>query len=472
MKLFFKKEFILFLIIVVGIFFRIYNLNFDNLWYDEIISFWVANPSFSFNETILFHNQIETASVLYNLILKSFFQIFSYNTYNGRLLSAIFGIISIFTIIYLDRQINRNNSYIFSAFLISFNIFLIGYSQELRNYSLFFLSNTLTLIFFIKYSQNINNIKNLLIFSLMLFINIVIHPFGLILLFSILFYELISIYFKKKFSILIIVSLLAILIFSSLFYFKLFTSTTTLETDYWWMKNPSLSFYTNFYFSNYFGSRLVGGIHLMVLFYLIIKNFNEIRKINCLTLFLIIIVFSYLIPILFGYLFKPTILPRYVMFNIIPIVLIISSLLFRYESKKIKLSIITLLALITIGNHFTEQTIKQLYQARAPSKPEYVNAIKYMNDSNYKKYSIKVKNMKNNTSSISAIKNYVNFLNKDLKFIDLNNHNIRKVKFWFVCSLDINSSDCKIPIYYQNYSKLLEQKQFNSIILKLIEIKK
>ena len=160
------------------------------------------------------------------------------------------------------------------------------------------------------------------------------------------------------------------------------------------------------------------------------------------------------------------------MFNIIPIVLIISSLLFRYESKKIKLSIITLLSLITIGNHFTEQTIKQLYQTRTTSKPEYVKAIKYMNDSNYKKYTIKVKNMKNNTSSISAIKNYVNFLNKDLKYIDLSNKNINKAKFWFVCSLDINTSDCKIPIYYQNYSKLLEQKQFNSIILKLIEINK
>ncbi len=472
MKFFLKKEFMLFLIISIGAFFRIYNLNFDNLWYDEIISFWVANPSFSFQETSFFHNQIESTSILYNLILKSFYQIFGYSTFSGRLLSAVFGILSIFSIIYLDKQINKNYSYIFSAFLISLNIFLIGYSQELRNYSLFFFTSSLTLICFIKYSDNTNNIRNLFIFSIILFINILVHPFGLILLFSIFFYELLKAYFKKKISIAMIVSLIIILILSSIYYYQLFTSTSISETDYWWMSNPSLSFYTNFYFSNYFGSRLVGGIHLLILIFLIIKNFSEIKKINYLSLFLIIILFSYIIPILFGYLFKPTILPRYVMFNLIPIILLISTLAFRHESKKIKLSIIVILSLLTIGNHFTEQTIKQIYQTKITSKPEYVKAINHINESNFNTYSIKVKNMKDNVSSINAIRNYVNYLSQDLIFIDINKQNILDVKFWFLCTLDINSSDCKISVYYQNHSKVLEQKQFNSIILKLIEIKK
>ena len=267
--------------------------------------------------------------------MKSFYQIFGYSTFSGRLLSAVFGILSIISIIYLDKLINKNYSYIFSAFLISFNIFLIGFSQELRNYSLFFFTTSLTLIYFIKYSDSTNNIKHLFIFSIILFINILVHPFGLILLFSIFFYELLKAYFKKKISIAMIVSLIIILMLSSIFYYQLFTSTTISETDYWWMKNPSLSFYTNFYFSKYFGSRLVGGIHLLILIFLIIKNFSEIKKINYLSLFLIIIFFSYLIPILFGYLFKPTILPRYVMFNLIPIILLISTLAFRLESKKL-----------------------------------------------------------------------------------------------------------------------------------------
>mgnify|MGYP007000223719 len=42
---------ILFLIIVFGSFLRLYNLNFDNLWYDEILSFWVASPQHSLIES-------------------------------------------------------------------------------------------------------------------------------------------------------------------------------------------------------------------------------------------------------------------------------------------------------------------------------------------------------------------------------------------------------------------------------------
>ena len=130
------------------------------------------------------------------------------------------------------------------------------------------------------------------------------------------------------------------------------------------------------------------------------------------------------------------------------------------------------MCLLTIGNHLTEQTIKQIYQTRTPSKPEYVKAINYINVSKFNTYSIKVENMKDNISSINAIRNYVNYLNQDLIYIDLKKQDINDVKFWFLCTLDINSSDCKIPVNYQNYSKLLEQKQFNSIILKLFEIKK
>ena len=44
------------------------------------------------------------------------------------------------------------------------------------------------------------------------------------------------------------------------------------------------------------------------------------------------------------------------------------------------------------------------------------------------------------------------------------------LKVWFLCSLNINSGGCKIPINQRN-SELLDQKQFNSIILELIEIK-
>ena len=106
----YPKLLLLILILGTGVLFRLYNVSFDDLWYDEIISFWVANPNFSNAVTFNAHNQLEDAPFFYNFILKFHFHIFGYSVLVGRSLSAIFGILSIFTIIYLDRQISKNNN--------------------------------------------------------------------------------------------------------------------------------------------------------------------------------------------------------------------------------------------------------------------------------------------------------------------------------------------------------------------------
>ena len=39
------------LIILIAFFFSLYQINVENLWYDEIASFWVADPSLTYIET-------------------------------------------------------------------------------------------------------------------------------------------------------------------------------------------------------------------------------------------------------------------------------------------------------------------------------------------------------------------------------------------------------------------------------------
>jgi 4-amino-4-deoxy-L-arabinose transferase-like glycosyltransferase len=466
-----NKKILILLIISIGILLRFYNFNFEDLWYDEIISFSAANPNFLFFETKNFHDQIETTSPIYNLILKVYFKFLGYSIFNGRLLSVIFSILSIFSIIYLDKQLNKkNNAYIFSSFLISTNIFLIAYSQELRNYSLLFFATSLTLIFFIKLLEDEKNFKLLLIFLIVFLFNILLHPFGLLMFFSLSFYLLLELIIKKKFPLLIFALFLVVSIISCLFYYKLFSMTTNSGADYyWWMKNPSLSFYTNFHFSNYFGSRLVGGIFLITLIYLIVKNFKKIFEINFYTLFVIIIIFSYLIPILFGYLFKPMLLPRYTMFNLVPIILLLSSLTFNNETKKIKYLIILVLTLFTTGNLLTEQSVKQFYQNRIASKPEYSKAINFIDTSTTKNYALKIVNMKNDEATSKAIENYIKYLNKDLNLIKLKDLKLKDHKFWFFCPLDINSG-CELPNFIKKKTVILEEKQFNSIVLTLVKV--
>ena len=67
----------------------------------------------------------------------------------------------------------------------------------------------------------------------------------------------------------------------------------------------------------------MGVIFLLFLIILGIKERKLIKKINNITLLLIIIFLSYLLPIIFGYIFKPVLIPRYVIFILIPILTII-----------------------------------------------------------------------------------------------------------------------------------------------------
>ena len=49
-----KNNFFFIIIIICGLFFRFYNINFDDLWIDEISTFWISNPDISFLNKNLF----------------------------------------------------------------------------------------------------------------------------------------------------------------------------------------------------------------------------------------------------------------------------------------------------------------------------------------------------------------------------------------------------------------------------------
>ena len=61
---------LVFLIILLGFVFRFYNINYENLWLDEIYSFWVTDPNSSFTETYLRVQATESIPFLYYYLIK------------------------------------------------------------------------------------------------------------------------------------------------------------------------------------------------------------------------------------------------------------------------------------------------------------------------------------------------------------------------------------------------------------------
>ena len=324
--------------------------------YDEILSFTAANPNLSVSENFRIPPEIDNTPFLGSFLLRFSFKIFEYHPDNARYFPSFFSIASILSIAYLARTLKNNRSYLLVAFLISSNIFLISYSQELRNYSILFFLSSLSYIFFIKILENEKQIFTLILFIFFSFLQVLSHPISFIVIISYILYAVLNfVIFRKinfNLNLGIIISCILCLI-----YFAFYFANYTIHS--WeWISQPNFKFFTNFYFSNFFGSRLMGLIFLLLLIFLLFKNRKLFENLDKITIFFIIIILSYLLPISFGYIYKPILVSRYIIYVIAPIIILISYLIFELKNKIIKNTLICILCLSTVGNLFTEQTVK------------------------------------------------------------------------------------------------------------------
>ena len=468
-----KKIKITFIILLIffGSFIRFYNLNFDDLWSDEMVSYWLSNPFYSFSETIslIFESNL---MVSFEIILKVFHKLFGYDVHVSRYLNAL---ISVFSIILFANLLRKNsvniNSILYGTFLLAFNIFHIRYAMELRSYTLtFFLALILiNLLFEDQYLKKKNSYLDYFLIIIISLLMLFSHSFSIIIIFSLNFYILYLWFFKKNDNsnlIKIFFLNIFIIIFFLIFYLKSVSHTPN------WIEQLDISFFTNYFFSNFFGSRLIGGVYLVVLLYLLTKSIKQIiNKANINLFFLILIFFSYFLPGIYGFIFEPVLINRYIIFVLIPILFLISHLTFESNNNLVKKIFLSLIIMLTFFNHFTENTFKQFYTNIYPSKPEIGKTLKFINKSNSLNYSVLLDG--NNELNINDIyENYLNNYTKKLKF-NLNFINYLDKKtlpndFWIIHIRDITVAEFKKPNNFLNY-KIKEKKYFNRLELYKLE---
>ena len=460
------------ILIFFGSFIRFYNLNFDDLWSDEMTSYWLSNPFYSFSETIslIFESNL---MISFEIILKIFHKLFGYDVHISRYLNAIISVFSIILFFNLLRKNSVNiNSILYGTFLLAFNIFHIRYAMELRSYTLtFFLALMLiNLLFENQYLKKKNSYLDYFLIIMISLLMLFSHSFSVIIIFSLNFYILCLWFLKKDDNsdlIKIFFLNIFIVIFFLLFYLKGISHTPN------WIEQLDISFFTNYFFSNFFGSRLIGGVYLVVLLYLLTKSIKQIiNKANINLFFLILIFFSYFLPGIYGYIFEPILINRYIIFVLIPILFLISHLTFESNNNLVKKIFLSLIIMLTFFNHFTENTFKQFYTNIYPSKPEIGKTLKFINKSNSLNYSVLLDG--NNELNINDIyENYLNNYTKKLKF-NLNFINYLDKKtlpndFWIIHIRDITETEFKKPNNFLNYT-IKEKKYFNR--LELYQLKK
>ena len=443
-EMFKKKTLCIYLVIVFfGILTIWHQLNYENFWLDEMNSFWIADPKLSFEDSLIrqkktdFHNPL-----LFNLTLKEFLNFTVYEPTNSRILPFIFGSISICFFGILSYQIKKDSSFLFTTFLASVSIYIIKYSQEVRPYSLLLMLSIINIFLFCIISNNVikekfYNFIILLIFIIISVLNYSTNPFALIILFSQITNLLyVSFYLNKKNNLLFF-SLIPIIIF----YFLLNSDYLVNQLSYSsYMLSPDImNVIDGLYFPRFFGSKIMGYIYLITLLFLIFYKKKIILQNNNYLLLVIIFLFSYFIPLTYGLIRTPVLHDRYIIFVLIPVILLISCLANEITSNKIKNSIFFILIVSTLCNHYLEIV------NRKNTKPEFVNLIKHIKDSSSEKNII----IYDKFPTSNLVFNYLNNLEpsilKNLNLIQYKDNLPKDVSsFWLLCYTPNKEFNCNI----------------------------
>ena len=456
--------------ILIGVFLRIYQLNFESYWLDEMISYWVADPNISFSDTLTRRNQIEQTPVLFDLILKEYLKFFSYEPEFGRHVSAFFGILSIPLLGFLTHQISKTNSFLLTIFLAGINVYLISYSQEVRPYSLIFFLSIINLIFYYKIiTENLSIFKKIIFFNLFIIFSVLTlssHPFTFIILFSQVLNSTYFYFFYKKKNYLFFFSLPFIFLIYLLFNFNYIISQ--LSYSEYFLDHENWKFYYNYYFSRFFGSRIMGIIYLSTLIYLIITFRKKIfYTFNNYLLLIFILIFSYIIPLMYGYIKTPILTDRYIIFVLIPILILISCLVIEIKNQKVKFFIFIFLLTPTVINNYMEIIDRKV------NKPEFKKFFNSLEKNKVNNLAVGGNFSKN--IELKLVQNYIEtlkeFRENDFKLFNLNDVTEEQKMIWVVCYEPLVGSDCDLPSDKKNVWTLIKTKQNHFLNSRLYEIK-
>ena len=454
LEFFLKNNFYLILLIILGVIIKFYGYNNEDLWWDELLSFWAADPNVDFNKTFTRNLEVnEGTQLIFTYLLKYFFLIFGYNANISRVLTIFFGILSVISLIVLSDKLNIKKSLVFLLTIFLFNSYLISYEHELRSYSFIIFISILNFIFFINLFKKKRNIDYFLV-TIVNLVGILNHIFFILISVSQFIFLLINYKINKdliKFSVFHLIALLIFLIISK------DALLLQIDKDEFWIPAITSEFFVDYFFSRFFSSKILAFIYLFSFFFILYNQRNEFFKINTFSFYFIILIFiSYFLPLIYGLFSIPVLTDRYILFIVTPILILISFGIMNIKNKILRHVLIFVISFSTIFD-----TVLRIYKNEI-NKPEFKKSINHISNSATKNILI------NNKQDFKIIKNYLINLDKDLKI--KNSLEVKENKIWKLCYLPATGFKCD-TLPEEIHLLEIERKKFNLIIIKLYQAK-
>lgn len=439
-----KDNSILVLLLAISAVFRLYKLDAQSPWGDELFTLINTSSDKSFSEIF----EILKADVhppLYYYIIHFFYLFVDNTSLFARLISAVFGIGGLVAVYYLSKELLNKKTGLIAVALLTINYFHIYYSQEARMYTMLFFTTTLSFLYLVKFIKK-PSYKSALLHSIFAALMIYTHFFALFTLFSqylILLYFVLKPYqeTQKRFFFYSLLSGIATLI---LYIPSLFIFFKTNERTSFWITAPERDVYTAM-FKEFFGfSEIVVFISLLALLYYFIKLFGrkEIKQFEIdpvkekqvfgFFILFVWIVITLLIPFVMSYVKFPMIITRYFI-NVMPaIIIIIASGMYYIKNNMVKLIlIISFVAFSYTDLILIKGYYKSVFKTQYREVSEYVKKSHRNNEkiiSSFEYYfSYYLKKQDNNEVIKSTLNQYIDnvLLNKE-----------KAESFWYA---DLNS---------------------------------
>lgn len=134
-------------VLLVAIVNRFTGLTRRDLWYDEAFTGVAVKESFH-DMIIMIINDVHPP--LYYLALKVFAVFFDYSVFGIRLFSAIFGVLAVWALYLLAKQLFDRKVGLYATLVATISPFAIQYSQEARMYTMLVFLILLSAYFFVK----------------------------------------------------------------------------------------------------------------------------------------------------------------------------------------------------------------------------------------------------------------------------------------------------------------------------------
>ena len=197
----------------------------------------------------------------------------------------------------------------------------------------------------------------------------------------------------------------------------------------------------------------MGVIYLAVLLYLIYRNRNLVFKYNSKYFLLILILtFSYLLPVIYSIIQKPVLTDRYIIFVLIPVILLISNLIFNIKNNREKIIILFIILGSSVINNYIEIFNREI------SKPEFSKSLGHISKFEDKNVVVKTKAEITERIIINYAENIRVSKKNNINFLKSSDETDSLKNIWFICYQPINGYDCSPNNYifstWKNVSKI------------------